>query len=153
MKDAFPGLEPAKLLLPPRTWAPEVPNPFLSSEAHRHPRLRTAGAPVVLPEDGRIDGLIKVRLNYSKNLDSQPVGRLQAFSFSKPRSGFARTAESNPVNPGPKAANSKSVSPMEALRFLPPDFGRGLRLKPMDEKLFNFCESNVRTSKTRIIKR
>ncbi|KAH7327172.1 fungal-specific transcription factor domain-containing protein [Rhexocercosporidium sp. MPI-PUGE-AT-0058] len=138
MNEAFPELEPATVLLPARTWAIKVPNPFVNSEAHQHPRLRTPGAPVVLPEDGRIDGLIKVRLNYSKKLDSQPVGRLQAFPVSKPHSIITRLVDSNASQLASNATSDNAISAMEAVRFLPPDFGRGLRLKPMDEKLFNF---------------
>lgn len=115
----------------------EIPNPFLSEEATLNPRPRKLGAPVVPPEDGRIDCLIKVWLNYSKKLDTQPIGSLQALPFSKPKSGIARPPDSSSVGLG--ALQSGLVNPMEPVMFLLPDFGRGLRLKPMDEKLFNFC--------------
>lgn len=133
----FPEMEPSRVLLPARDWAPEIPNPFLSSDVVAHPRLRHRGAPVILPEDGRIDGLIKVRLNYSKKVDTQPIGRLQSFPFSKPRSSFARPVETSNVIP--TSSTSGYINPMEPVTFLPPDFGRGLKLTPMDEKLFNFC--------------
>jgi hypothetical protein len=142
----FPEMEPSTVLLPARTWDREILNPFLSNDALVHPRLRHRGAPVILPEDGRIDGLIKVRLNYSKKLDtsSQPIGRLQSFPFSKPKSSFTRPVDTSFVSP--TSSSSGSVNPMEPVTFLPPDFGRGLKLTHMDEKLFNFCTCSSKTT-------
>ncbi|KAH8810705.1 fungal-specific transcription factor domain-containing protein [Xylogone sp. PMI_703] len=132
MNNAFPELEPSNWLLASRTWPSHIPNPFLQKEISLHPRLRTHSAPVTLPEDGRIDGLIKVRLNYTKKMGTQPIGRLQSNPLTRSRSAVV-----NPV--ASSASNSGSTNNLLApVTFLPPDFGRGLRLKPMDEKLFNF---------------
>lgn len=53
------------------------------------------------------------------------MARLQKFPWSKSKSAFIGEANQAPVNP---------------VAYLPPDFGRGLKLGAADEKLFNFCE-------------
>jgi hypothetical protein len=81
--------------------------------------------PVAIPEDGYIDGLIKVRLNlsrYQQKLHATP--RLQKFPGKGPKHGISLTDQDLG----------------DTLARLPPDFGRGLKLTGMDEKLFEFCK-------------
>lgn len=121
----FLELEPSAWQLPPRNWAPEIPNPFLDNSVKQHPRTRRLVVPVLIPQDGCINGLIKVRLHYPKKMNPQPMARLQKFPWSKSKPALVGEANQAPVDP---------------VAYLPPDFGRGLKLGAADEKLFNFCE-------------
>ena len=124
LNNTFLELEPSTVLLPARTWPSEIPNPFIMDGFMQHPRLRLLIAPTQIPEDGCINGLIKVRLNFKKP-NSQPIGRLQRLPWSRPKSIVVGAVDQTPLGP---------------VSYLPPDFGRGLKLKPTDQKLFDFCE-------------
>jgi hypothetical protein len=125
LNTSFPDLEPSTLLLPDRSWAPEIPNPFYTDVVIQHPRTRRLSAPVNIPQDGYINGLIKVRLNFTKKPKEQPMARLQRFPWVKSK-----------FIPG----GIIDQPPVDLVSYLPPDFGRGLKLNGADEKLFNFCE-------------
>ncbi|RYN18360.1 hypothetical protein AA0112_g11598 [Alternaria arborescens] len=123
LRTNFPELGPDILQLPSQATAPVIVNPFLSLEPIRHPRLRHYSVPVAIPEDGYIDGLIKVRLNlsrYQQKFHATP--RLQKFPWKGPKHGVSLTDQDLG----------------DTLARLPPDFGRGLKLAGMDEKLFEF---------------
>ncbi|KAL1801730.1 hypothetical protein ACET3X_002072 [Alternaria dauci] len=118
----FPELGPDILQLPPRSCAPIIVNPFNDQTTILHPRLRNYAEPVALPEDGLLNGLIKVRLNLSRYQQKFPAVPLQKFPWRKPRNGVPLIDQDI----------------RDGLTRLPPDFGRGLKLAGMDEKLFEF---------------
>ncbi|CAN9156882.1 unnamed protein product [Alternaria alternata] len=118
----FPELGPDILQLPARSCAPIIVNPFNDPATILHPRLRRYAAPVAIPEDGLLNGLIKVRLNLSRYQQKFPAARMQKFPWKKPK----------------HAVPLIDQDIRDGLARLPPDFGRGLKLAGMDEKLFEF---------------
>lgn len=93
----------------------------------RHPRTRKERTVFQIPLDGCINGLIKIRLNTTKN-PHQPAARLQRFPWAKSKIDSLGREDGPAENP---------------IAYLPPDFGKA-KLAPQDEKLFEFCRCSRR---------
>jgi hypothetical protein len=109
-------------------------NPFTTNESNRHPRLKTTA---FIPEDGTVNGYIKFRLRMSDVEDhkSQVLGM---------RKGLAVLANSHPTSlqqqPPQHMQYNSRASPND-IQYLPPNFGRRLKLDDTDNKLLKFCKS------------
>jgi hypothetical protein len=102
-----------------------IPNPFAEDSANRHPYIgRTR---IKLPQDSTIDGYIKVRF---WNSDNRPASVLPPNRRASRRNVLAVHHRSLPHVPSGKANIPRLL----------PDFGRGLKLDELDNKLFKFCE-------------
>ena len=102
-----------------------IPNPFAEDSANRHPRVRQT--PILLPQDGAVNGYVKVRF---RNSDSRA-----ASDFAPNHSAFCRNAMAEHHRSLPHVPSGKA-----SITRLPPDFGRALKLDALDSKLFKFCE-------------
>ena len=120
--DLFPSLLPS--VPSPVDRAPDVAvsNPFQADGVLEHPRLRSEAKPVEVPVDGVINGLIKFRLHQDKEPDESVEMRRPQF--------LQRYMKSRKPNP----------TTARGVPYLPPEFGRGLKLDPMDLKLMRFCK-------------
>ncbi|KAL8851387.1 MAG: hypothetical protein Q9221_003658 [Calogaya cf. arnoldii] len=118
--DLFPSLLPS--VPSPVDRAPDVAvsNPFQADGVLEHPRLRSEAKPVEVPVDGVINGLIKFRLHQDKEPDESVEMRRPQF--------LQRYMKSRKPNP----------TTARGVPYLPPEFGRGLKLDPMDLKLMRF---------------
>ena len=99
-------------------------NPFITDDSlqlSEHPRLTSVFDPVKMPTQVRVNGLVKFHLQFSDpNMPSSTKEVL-----SKYRQEY----------------NDQVKSKVGEVPLLPSDFGRGLRLNPMDLRLFKFCMS------------
>ncbi|KAL8882246.1 MAG: hypothetical protein Q9198_000725 [Flavoplaca austrocitrina] len=120
--DLFPSLLPS--VPSPAGRAPDiaVSNPFQADGMLEHPRLRSEAKPVEVPVDGVINGLIKFRLRQNKEPEPVEMRRPQFLQ---------RHMKSRRPNP----------TTAQRVPYLPPEFGRGLRLDSMDLKLMQFYVS------------
>jgi hypothetical protein len=101
-----------------------IPNPFAEDSVNRHPYIRT---PIVLPQDGAVNGYVKVRFwNSASRAATVVAPKDSAFCPN----AMAVHHRSLPYVPGGK----------ENISRLPPDFGRAIKLEELDSKLFKFCE-------------
>lgn len=117
----MPELFPSVPSIESRVVDTSMPNPFVSDVGKpRHPTLERRKA---VSKDGAVCGYIKFRIR-SIPSSTTTRGRLQ--------------------RPNDEAAKPQRIFPdflVERIPNLPPDFGRGIKLDSMDEKLLKFCKS------------
>lgn len=115
-----------------QTFSLNLRNPFVTNEANRHPGLKRTA---LIPEDGAVNGYIKFRLRMSDVEDHNPP----ALGKGK---GLASLANSQPSNlmrqPAQHMQHNPNASPID-IPYLPPNFGRRLKLDDTDNKLLKFC--------------
>lgn len=121
----MPELFPSVPSIESRVVDTSLPNPFTSDIGKpRHPTLERRKA---LSKDGAVCGYIKFRIR-SIPSSTTTRGRLQ------------------PTND--EAPKQQRIFPnllVERISNLPPDFGRGVKLDSMDEKLLKFCKPILRS--------
>ncbi|KAL9108763.1 MAG: hypothetical protein Q9227_006559 [Pyrenula ochraceoflavens] len=128
LAELFPGLEPSVPLLDEREVSLAIVNPYAVPGTNEHPRIRSKVAPLVLPNDGAVNGLIKFRL---RALDEQRDSeRPQARLFLHRRKISDVSTDSNDT--------SESNPSRAHLSYAPPDFGKDLHLDQTDTKLWRF---------------
>lgn len=124
LEELFPGSSPSLPSPEDRIVELALANPFItyhSLKLSEHPRLTSVFDPVKIPTQVRVNGLVKFHLQFSDpNMPSSTKEVL-----SKYRQEY----------------NDQMKSKVGDLPLLPADFGRGLRLNPMDLRLFKFCTS------------
>ena len=98
-----------------------MPNPFRTEGTPEHPRLRSDPSNVEIPSHGEINGLIKFRLRP----ESEPLP-------TEVRQGQLCQKQMAP--------HKRRAGTAYVVSYLPPDFGRNLKLDPMDSKLMRFCK-------------
>jgi hypothetical protein len=109
-------------ILPSATPKENRHNPFAEDSVNRHPYIRQRA--IALPQDGAVNGYVKVRF---WNSDSRAVAPNHRAFY---RNAMAVHHRSLPHVPSGK----------ENISRLPPDFGGALKLDEVDSKLFKFCE-------------
>ena len=130
LSQQFPSLLPSLPVLEERDAELDVPNPFAPGGAAEHPRFNSSIIADGIPADGSVNGLIKFRMQPRKSL---PLRN-------------ALNPDSRPLRfgPSPPALVSREQIRENVLErcipYLPPDFGRDLRLDAGDANLFKFCE-------------
>jgi hypothetical protein len=114
-----------------QTFSLNLCNPFTTNETNRHPRLKSTA---LLPEDGAVNGYIKFRLRMSDVEDhkSPILGKGKGMAF---------LANSHPTSrPQQSFQNTQNMkAPSNDIQYLPPNFGRRLKLDDTDNKLLKFC--------------
>jgi hypothetical protein len=98
-------------------------NPYSENAIVRHKTLRKA---LAMPEDGAVNGYIKFRIR-NADLDERSTKRAKSLvgGLSVPS----------------RDTSSPSQSPFSNIPYLPPDFGRGVKLDEVDSKLLKFCKA------------
>lgn len=110
-----------------------ISNPYADEELSEHPRLTSESDPVILPKETWVDGticangLVKFRLQFNNDKVPQTARDIL---------GKQRLSINNPP---------EKVDAAGDVSYLPPDFGRGLRLDEMDMRLFKFCNSPIQS--------
>ncbi|KAJ9622203.1 hypothetical protein H2204_011635 [Knufia peltigerae] len=121
LEELFPGSSPSLPSPEDRIVELALANPFITDHSLKlseHPRLTSVFDPVKIPTQVRVNGLVKFHLQFSDpNMPSSTKEVL-----SKYRQEY----------------NDQMKSKVGDLPLLPADFGRGLRLNPMDLRLFKF---------------
>lgn len=133
LAQAMPELYPSIPSKEGQSFSLSLSNPFAANGSNRHPRLKSTA---FLPEDGAVNGYIKFRLRMSDVEDhrSPVLGKGKGITFlgnSQPRH---RTQLS------PQHMQQNSGAPPNDIQYLPPNFGRRLKLDDTDNKLLKFCK-------------
>ncbi|KAE9378263.1 hypothetical protein N431DRAFT_461797 [Stipitochalara longipes BDJ] len=116
----FPELFPSVPLPENRIVDVSISNPFLEDAVVRHPTLRPQQS---IPEDGALNGYIKIRFRFSRD-DAASHSRAQNTAYGQSSLGVHH--------------KDRHVIPEEYVPSLPPNFGRGFQLDSMDSKLLKF---------------
>ena len=130
LSQQFPSLLPSLPPLEERDAELDVPNPFAPGGAAEHPRFNSSVVADGIPADGSVNGLIKFRMQPKKSL---PLRN-------------ALNPDSRPLRFGPSLPALVSREQIRenvlerCIPYLPPDFGRDLRLDAGDANLLKFCE-------------
>lgn len=89
-------------------------------EVPNHPRLTSLFDPVIIPNQLRVNGLVKFHLQFNdKNVPQRTKDALASYR---------------------KEQQAGEITSAGDVSYLPRDFGRGLNLDEMDMRLFKFCE-------------
>lgn len=130
LSQQFPSLLPSLPTFADRVPELDVPNPFAPGGAAEHPRFHSSVAADGIPADGSVNGLIKFRMQPKKSL---PL-----------RNAFNPNSRPLRFGPPPPALFSREQMRENVLErcipYLPPDFGRDLRLDAGDANLLKFCK-------------
>ena len=95
-----------------------IGNPFADNGFSQHPRFGRLKPTTRLNEDGTVDGLIKFRVMPKEKEKQTPPKALTHLN--------------------PFTRRKSSPAPVDPVTYLPPDFGRGIKLDYMDIMLFKF---------------
>ncbi len=123
LEELWPGSAPSLPSPLDRVVELAIPNPFIMgdlSEIPDHPRLTSIFDPVVIPKQVRVNGLVKFHLQF--NDPNMPQSMKQVLTKYR------------------KEYNDQLKTKVGEVSYLPPDFGRGLNLNSMDQRLFKFCK-------------
>ncbi|KAJ9501519.1 hypothetical protein H2202_003313 [Exophiala xenobiotica] len=121
LEELWPGSAPSLPSPLDRVVDLAIPNPFIMgdlSEIPEHPRLTSIFDPVVVPKQVRVNGLVKFHLQF--NDPNMPQSTKQVLTKYR------------------KEYNDHLKTKVGEVSYLPPDFGRGLNLEAMDQRLFKF---------------
>ena len=135
LKDHYPSHVPSVPGSPTRTIS-IIPNPYATRGIPEHPRIRAQLKAAIEGDEGAHAGMIKFRIRMH---DAQPTSAPARESYLH-RQALSRAR-------GSKESN-------HSVAFLPPNFGRNLRLDLTDSRLMKFCASqkihNPRLCKTNV---
>ena len=125
----LPELYPSLPLLGHRAPVVGMPNPFIKNSTEHY--LFENRMSFAVPEDGEVNGYIKFRLRVTEASGNTRQPKKQAT--------FDQVA---------MAVHHRRIPgvPTEKLPYLPPDFGRTMRLDPTDHKLLRFCKLSTPVS-------
>ena len=132
LAQALPELYPSIPSKEGQRFSLSLSNPFAANGSNRHPRLKSTA---FLPEDGAVNGYIKFRLRMSDIEDhrSPVLGKGKGMTF------LANSQPKYRPQLSPQHMQQNSGAPPNDIQYLPPNFGRRLKLDDTDNKLLKFC--------------
>jgi hypothetical protein len=134
LAQALPELYPSIPAKEGQKFSLSLSNPFATNGSNRHPRLKSTA---FLPEDGAVNGYIKFRLRMSDVEDhrSPVLGKGKGITF------LANSQPKHRTQLSPQRVPHGSGAPPIDIQYLPPNFGRRLKLDDTDNKLLKFCKA------------
>lgn len=129
LAQAFPELCPTVPARGEQTFSLNLRNPFATNGTNRHPGLKRTA---LIPEGGAVNGYIKFRLRMSdvEDQNSPVLGKGKGLANSQPPNLMRQPLQHMQHNPN---------APPIDIPYLPPNFGRRLKLDDTDNKLLKFC--------------